>query len=99
MDAPQRMSAVVIEALAALQFVDYEALGLGDLGRPDGYLERQVSGWHRRWQRVLALSDDGALRDELPLDQMDVLQEWLAQRNCPNPAGRRWYIMILSWIT
>ena len=78
-DAPQRLSAVVIEALAELQTVDYEALGLGDLGRPGGYLERQVSGWQRRWQRVLALSDDGALMEELPIDQMDHLQGWLAQ--------------------
>jgi aminoglycoside phosphotransferase (APT) family kinase protein len=38
--------------LARLHAVDPEAVGLGDLGRPDGYLERQL----RRWERQLAAS-------------------------------------------
>lgn len=77
-DAPQLMSAAVVAALVELQEVDYEALGLGDLGRPEGYLKRQVSGWYRRWQRVLALSEMAALRAELPIRDMEDLQEWLA---------------------
>ncbi len=28
------------------------AVGLGDLGRPDGFVERQVSGWRKRWDLV-----------------------------------------------
>ena len=32
-------------ALARLGRLDHERLGLGDLGRPDGYLERQVPRW------------------------------------------------------
>src|SRR5215207_6389373 len=32
-------------AVAVLGEVDYEALGLGDLGHPDGFLERQVGRW------------------------------------------------------
>ena len=45
------MSAALIAALAQLQAVDYKALGLDDLGRPEGFLERQVAGWYRRWRR------------------------------------------------
>ncbi len=81
-DAPQRMSAAVMAALVQLQDVDYEAIGLSDLGRPEGYLERQVSGWYRRWQRVLALSEDDDLWAELPSREMAELQDWLA-RNLP----------------
>ncbi len=33
------------DAIAALGAVDYVAVGLGDLGKPDGFLERQVPRW------------------------------------------------------
>lgn len=79
LDAPQRMSAALIAALAQLQAVDYETLGLGDLGRPQGFLERQVAGWYRRWQRVLVLGGASKLPEELPIAEMEILQEWLAQ--------------------
>ena len=42
----------VVEALADLHLVDPEAVGLGDLGRPAGYLARQVAGWTKRWEAV-----------------------------------------------
>ncbi len=38
-----------VDTLAALHSVDYVAAGLADLGRPDGYLERQLDGWTERW--------------------------------------------------
>lgn len=34
-----------VDALAALGAVDHTAVGLGDLGKPDGFLERQVPRW------------------------------------------------------
>ena len=39
------MGLAAIDAVAALGAVDYEAVGLSDLGRPDGFLERQVPRW------------------------------------------------------
>ncbi len=38
-----------IDMLADFHNVDYEATGLGDLGKPAGYLERQLDGWVERW--------------------------------------------------
>src|SRR3970040_1101965 len=35
----------LVDTLVELHAVDYAAAGLGDLGRPEGYVERQVSGW------------------------------------------------------
>ncbi|KQS68637.1 phosphotransferase family protein [Modestobacter sp. Leaf380] len=35
----------LVDVLVALHRVDPEAVGLGDLGRPAGYLERQVARW------------------------------------------------------
>ena len=36
--------------LAKLHQVDYEAVGLGDYGRPSGYFERQVSRWTQQYR-------------------------------------------------
>lgn len=42
-----------ISTLAELHSIDYKALGLAELGKGEGYLERQVQGWGKRAQRVL----------------------------------------------
>ena len=44
-DDKAAMADAQIDALVALHAVDQEAVGLGDLGRPDGYLERQLRRW------------------------------------------------------
>lgn len=59
-DPGRRIGFAVVDALADLHLVDHEACGLGDLGRPDGYLARQVGGWQRRWEAV-ALDGRGTL--------------------------------------
>src|SRR5262249_44886316 len=38
-----------IDNLARLHGLDYAAIGLSDLGKPEGYLERQVRGWIERY--------------------------------------------------
>lgn len=45
----RRIGEALVDALADLHRVDPQAAGLGDLGRPDGYIERQLDGWTRRW--------------------------------------------------
>jgi aminoglycoside phosphotransferase (APT) family kinase protein len=45
----RRLSASFVENLVRLHHVDYAAVGLSDLGRPKGYLERQVRGWIERY--------------------------------------------------
>lgn len=44
-------SEALVDVLATIHLVDYEAVGLGDFGRPDGYLERQVRRWGEQWER------------------------------------------------
>jgi aminoglycoside phosphotransferase (APT) family kinase protein len=41
------------EKLIELHQVDYLKAGLGDFGKPEGYVERQVLGWNRRFERVI----------------------------------------------
>ena len=45
----RRLSGSFVETLVELHAVDYEAAGLGDLGRPEGYVRRQVEGWTKRY--------------------------------------------------
>jgi len=59
-DASVRVGAATIDALADLHAVDVAAAGLADLGRPDGYLSRQLAGWSKRWA---AVADQSALAD------------------------------------
>lgn len=45
----RQISFAVVRALADLHTVDYEQVGLGDFGRPEGYLERQLARWIKQW--------------------------------------------------
>lgn len=47
----QRISAAMIETLARLHAVDWQAAGLEGFGRPEGFLARQVRRWGEQWQR------------------------------------------------
>jgi aminoglycoside phosphotransferase (APT) family kinase protein len=40
----------LIDVLATLHAVDVDAIGLGDLARRDGFLERQLKRWSRQWE-------------------------------------------------
>ena len=56
-----------IENLVAIHAVDYAAAGLGELGKPEGYVTRQVEGWAKRYEN--------ARTDDIP--EMDRLAAWL----------------------
>ena len=60
--APQLLSMALVDTLAAFHAVDYEALGLSQLGRPKGFVKRQVEGWWRRWGAA-ALDDDARVSE------------------------------------
>ncbi len=42
----------LIDTHRHLHALDYRALGLGDFGRPQGYVQRQISGWARRYRQA-----------------------------------------------
>ncbi|SFL97874.1 phosphotransferase [Marinobacter zhejiangensis] len=58
-----------IDALAKLHSVDVNAVGLGDFGRPQGYVARQVARWTKQYL--------ASKTDELPA--MDRLMAWLPE--------------------
>ena len=75
-DSNRKLSEVVIDTLAELHAVDPAECDLDDLGHPDGFLQRQVEGWSKRWE---------AARDE-PNDAADEVAGWLRDRIPESPA-------------
>jgi aminoglycoside phosphotransferase (APT) family kinase protein len=74
--ANRKLSTVMIDALVDFHAVDPKAAGLETLGKPDGYLERQVTGWRQRWERAKT-RDFAAAGPVL---------RWLAENMPPSPA-------------
>ena len=42
----------LVRVLVDLHAVDWQAAGLGEIGRPEGYMRRQVGGWIERYSRA-----------------------------------------------
>jgi len=67
LDARRGLAYQLVEGIALLSKVDWQARGLGDLGRPDGFHERQVDRWTAFLERIKGR--------ELP--GLDVASDWL----------------------
>jgi aminoglycoside phosphotransferase (APT) family kinase protein len=63
----QAIAETLIQKLVELHRVDWRAAGLGEIGHPEGYMQRQVSGWLERFNRVRTV--------ELP--ELEPLAAWL----------------------
>ncbi len=48
----KQLSFAAIDTLAEIHGLDMNAAGLADLGRPAGYVERQIQGWQRRYEKA-----------------------------------------------
>lgn len=69
----RRLQLTLIDGLAELHALDFAALGLGDLGKPEGYVQRQVAGWTKRYA--------GSRTDDIPA--VDEVARWLAEHLPP----------------
>lgn len=79
LDQPgRRIGTALVDALVDLHLVDIEATGLVKLGRPEGFLPRQLRGWRSRWD---AVSDVGP-----PHPLMEVLADRLFATVPESPA-------------
>lgn len=90
----RRASFALIDALADLHSLDPNALGLGELGRPAGFVERQLSGWAARWHaakdREIPAFDDvhQELVQRMPLNsKVSILHNDYKLDNCQFQAG------------
>jgi aminoglycoside phosphotransferase (APT) family kinase protein len=65
-----------LDNLAILHGLDYNAIGLADLGKPQGYLERQVRGWIERYH--------GSKTHDIP--EVETISRWI-QQHMPSSRG------------
>jgi aminoglycoside phosphotransferase (APT) family kinase protein len=56
-DSARRIGFAVVDALADLHQLDPAEAGVADLGRPEGFVDRQLRGWLGRWEAVSAAWD------------------------------------------
>jgi aminoglycoside phosphotransferase (APT) family kinase protein len=56
---------MLVETLAAVHAVDADTVGLGDLGKPDGFIERTRKGWTGRAERLELRPETAALAREV----------------------------------
>ncbi len=69
-ETARRLSEAFLDNLARLHRLGYAAIGLGDLGKPQGYLERQVKGWIERYHN--------SRTHDLP--EVSLISAWLTER-------------------
>jgi aminoglycoside phosphotransferase (APT) family kinase protein len=72
----RRLSESFVDNLIRLHRVDYAAVGLADLGKPEGYLERQVRGWTERYH--------GSKTHDYP--EVEKIAAWM-QQHMPATSG------------
>ena len=69
-----RLSESFVDNLARLHGLDYSSIGLAEIGKPDGYLQRQVTGWIERYV--------GSKTHELP--EVERIASWINGHMPPN---------------
>ncbi|MVM32766.1 phosphotransferase [Spirosoma sp. HMF4905] len=70
-----QLSEALVDNLVAIHSLDIKATGLSQLGKPDGYVQRQVEGWNQRYRtaetdKIEAMNSVGYwLQQNYPIDQ------------------------------
>lgn len=73
----QRLCESFVDTLVGLHSLDYKALGLEGFGNPEGFVQRQVVGWSKRYQ--------DAKTDEVP--EMEALIKWFPENYPVSQSG------------
>jgi aminoglycoside phosphotransferase (APT) family kinase protein len=75
-ETARRLSESFVDNLARLHGLDFAAIGLAELGKPQGYLERQVKGWTERYH--------GSKTHDLP--EVEKICAWMKE-HMPSTSG------------
>ncbi len=77
-EARRRVGEALADTLAAVHTVDYEAIGLADLGHPEGFTERQIERWGAQFEWAY-----GTTREDREVPHVEAIGEWL-EANVPD---------------
>jgi aminoglycoside phosphotransferase (APT) family kinase protein len=83
-EAPAKRAAIgasLVDAVAALGRVDHVAVGLGDFGKPEGFLERQVGRWQSQYAGYAKVS---AWPGPSSLPEVERVADWLERFRPPS---------------
>ena len=105
-DVGRRVGLALVDAMADLHRLDPARCDLGDLGRPAGFVERQLEGWAKRWQ--LARFDDSPAEVDVlharlagrmpPMSRVSIVHNDLKLDNCQfDPANPDRVVSIFDW--
>ncbi len=105
-DVGCRVAFALVDAMADLHALDPKACDLADLGKPEGFIERQVNGWAKRWE--LAKFDDSPaemddlhqrlLRSMPTMSRASIVHNDLKLDNCQfDPANPDRVASIFDW--
>src|SRR5262245_2932 len=102
----RRIAFALVDAMADLHALDPGACDLGALGKPDGFVERQVGGWAKRWA-LSRFDDSPAAMDEIharlvrslpPMSRVSIVHNDLKLDNCQfDPADPDRVTSIFDW--
>jgi aminoglycoside phosphotransferase (APT) family kinase protein len=103
--ANRKISRALVDTLAELHSVDPEGVELADLGKPAGFLQRQVEGWAARYEAaktgMFALAEEvGAwLLDELPDSPPATLlhNDWKLDNIALDPSDPGRCVAVFDW--
>jgi aminoglycoside phosphotransferase (APT) family kinase protein len=71
----RRVSESIVDTLATLHAVDIVSTGLAGIGKPAGFMQRQIKGWSDRWQRAKSTE----------VAEIDQVVKWLSDRLPADP--------------
>lgn len=105
-DVGRRIGFALVDAMADLHTLEPETCQLGDLGRPAGFIERQLDGWAKRWQ-VARFDDSPPMVDALHtrlarrvprMSRVSIVHNDLKLDNCQfDPAVPDRVLSIFDW--
>ncbi|OFV90408.1 MAG: hypothetical protein A3H95_03240 [Acidobacteria bacterium RIFCSPLOWO2_02_FULL_64_15] len=75
--ARRRVGEAIVDTLVDLHAIDIARHGLASLGKPAGFLERQVRGWTDRWHASKTS----------PVPDMEAVAQWLRAHQPPDPVS------------
>ena len=104
-DVLRGIGEALIDDLAALHAVEPASVGLDDLGKPEGYVERQLVGWIERWHNALtadvgpAEPFTGWLRQTIPQQRRTTLvhNDYKLDNTLRDAADPRRTVAVLDW--
>ncbi len=101
----EALATVVIDTLVRFHAVNPRECGLETLGRPDGFLERQVEGWSKRWEAARHEENPRAddvgnwLRSNIPTSPTPTLihNDWRLDNMAVSPDDPGTCVAVYDW--